>query len=284
MLYLLSIMDHYKTLGVDRNASQDDIKRAYRSLASKNHPDKGGDTARFQEIQSAYAVLSDAEKKQEYDNPQPQGFHHASGMGSAEFADVFGHMFGGGDNPFGNIFGQRRQAQRRNQTLNIQTDITLEEAFTGKDLIANLTLPSGREQVLEVKIPRGVHNGVVLRLAALGDDTYTDLPRGDLHLCVMVREHPVFQRQGDDLAVTKNISCIDAMLGCSVAIDTIDNKTIEVKVLPGTQEGSVLGASGFGMPKISDNRFKGRLLIKIHITIPTDLTDAQKLLLAQFNN
>jgi len=274
-------MDHYQTLGVDRNASQDDIKRAYRSLASKHHPDKGGDTVKFQEIQSAYATLSDEQKKAEYDNPQQQ--FHNGGMPQG-FEDIFGQMFGGGNNPFGDIFGQRRQQPRRNRTLNIQTEITLEEAFTGKDLIANLTLPSGRDQTLEVKIPAGVQDGMTLRLAGLGEDTVSDAPRGDIHLTVTVREHPIFQRQGDDLLIVKDINCIDAMLGKDITINTIDGRTLEVKIQPGTQHGSTLGAAGFGMPKVSDSRFKGRLLIRINITIPTNLTDAQKLLLSQFNN
>jgi DnaJ-class molecular chaperone len=198
---------------------------------------------------------------------------------------MFGQMFGGGgNNPFGDIFGQRRPQPRRNRTLNIQTEITLHEAFNGKDLIANLTLPSGREQTLEVKIPAGVQDGMTLRLAALGDDSFSDAPRGDIHLTIIVQGHPVFQRQGDDLVMVKDLSCIDAMLGTDIAINTIDGKTLEVKIQPGTQNGSTLGATGFGMPKVSDSRFKGRLLIRINITVPTNLTDAQKLLLSQFNN
>lgn len=273
--------NYYEILGVSKSATPEEIKKAYRKQASAWHPDKGGDTVKFQEIQSAYAILSDPEKRSQYDSPQPQ--FHNGGMPPG-FEDIFGQMFGGGNNPFGDIFGQRKQQPRRNQTLNIQTEITLDEAFSGKNLIANLILPSGRDQTLEIKIPAGVQDGMTLRLTALGDDSISDAPRGDIHLTVIVRGHPVFQRQGDDLLMVKDLSCIDAMLGKDITINTIDGKTLEVKIQPGTQNGSTLGAAGFGMPKVSDTSYRGRLLIRINITVPTNLSDAQKLLLRQFNN
>jgi curved DNA-binding protein len=152
-------MDYYNILGVDRSASQDDIKKAYRKLAAKHHPDRGGDTAKFQEISAAYDTLSDPNKRSQYDNPQPQGgFQQYGGMPPG-----FEEMFRGfGNSPFGDIFGQRRQQPVRNRTLNLQTQITLEEAFKGKDLLANVQLPSGRDQLLEVKIPAGVIEAVLV--------------------------------------------------------------------------------------------------------------------------
>jgi curved DNA-binding protein len=276
--------DHYQTLGVDRNASPDDIKRAYRKLAAQHHPDKGGDTAKFQEISAAYDTLSDPEKKSQYDNPQPQwqnapggggspgGFHFRSGGGIPPgFEDIFA-QFG--------MFGQQRQ-QPRNRTLNIQASITLEEAFYGKDLVASLGLPSGREQVVEIKIPAGTHDGLVLRLAGMGDDSVPNAPRGDIHLTVSVLEHPKFRRQGDDLVCNVEISCIDAMLGKNIIVTTIDGKTLEMTVRPGTQPGQILAATGYGMPKLNDNRFKGRMLMPVDIKIPTFLTEEQKLILQQ---
>jgi len=271
--------DHYQILGIDRNASQDDIKRAYRGLASKHHPDKGGDTGKFQEIQSAYATLSDPQKKEEYDNPRPQ-FHGGGGFPQG-FEDVFGQMFGGA-HPFGHMFNGGRNSPR-NRTLNIQTTITLEEAFHGKDMIANLQLPSGREQVLEIKIPAGIQDGMTLRLSEMGDDSVPNVPKGDIHLTIAILPHSVFTRQGDDLVKPVSINCIDAMLGKTVQISTIDNKLLDIKINPGTQQGQTLAAAGYGMPKVNDNRFKGRLLLTINITIPTDLSETQKTLLSQIN-
>jgi len=198
-------------------------------------------------------------------------------------SDFMAHAFGG-RSPFGDIFGQHAPQQQRNRTLNIQTAITLEEAFHGKDLLATLRLPSGRDQVVEVKIPAGVHDGVTLRIQGLGDDTYVNLPRGDLHLTVHVHPHHVFQRQGDDLVTNVSLSCIDAMLGTAINVTTLDHRTLEIKINPGTQHGQVLAAAGCGMPKASDNRFKGRMLLSVNITVPENLTERQKELLRQFIN
>jgi curved DNA-binding protein len=266
-------MDYYNILGVDRSASQDDIKKAYRKLAAQHHPDRGGDTAKFQEISAAYDTLGNPEKKAQYDNPQPQGGFQPYGGMPPGFEDM---LRGFGNSPFGDIFGQRRQQPARNRTLNLQTQITLEEAFNGKELIANIQLPSGRDQMLEVKIPAGIRDGTTLRLAGMGDDSVGHLPRGDIHLTVVIHQHSRFHREGDDLLMKLDISCFDAILGTSVQFESIDGKTLETKVPAGIQHGQLMNIQGQGMPNMSNNRMRGRLLIEIHIKIPTTLTDAQK--------
>jgi DnaJ-class molecular chaperone len=271
-------MDHYSTLGVNRNANPDEIKLAYRRMAHQHHPDRGGDKSKFQEVQAAYDTLSDPGKKQQYDNPQPQGFHFQQGGGG--FEEMFGHMFGGG-HPFGDMFGRRPQPVR-NRTLNLQTQITLEEAFHGKDMIATIQLPSGRDQVLEIKIPAGVVDGTTLRLAGMGDDSIGNVPRGDIHLSVHVMPHHEYQRQGDDLVKTLTINCIDAMLGKNLQFNTLDGKTLEINISPGTQHGQTLAVQGHGMPNMSNSYMKGRLLLNINVTIP-NLNENQKQLLRQIN-
>ena len=265
-------MDYYNILGVDRSASQDDIKKAYRKLAAKHHPDRGGDTAKFQEISAAYDTLSNPDKKSQYDNPQPQGGFQQYGGMPPGFEDVFAQAFGQG---FGDIFG-RRQQPVRNRTLNLQTQITLEEAFNGKELIANIRLPSGRDQVLEIKIPAGVRDGTTLRLAGMGDDSINNAPRGDIHLTIQIVPHSKFHREGDDLILKLDISCFDAILGTSVQFDSIDGKTLETNIPAGIQHGQLMNIQGQGMPNMADNRMRGRLLIEIRIKIPTTLTDNQK--------
>jgi DnaJ-class molecular chaperone len=273
--------DYYNTLGVHRGANQDEIKQAFRRMAAQHHPDRGGDTATFQEVQAAYATLSDPEKRQQYDNPQPQfgggGFHFDGGVPPG-FENFFAQAFGQGGNPF---FGQGFRQPQRNRNLNLQTTITLEEACLGKNLMANVGLPSGLEQVLEVKIPPGVRDGTVLRLAGMGDDTYNNVPRGDIHLTINIQPHHIYQRQGDDLLRTLTVSCFDAILGKTVKFDTLDGKTLEVNVAPGTQPGQTLAVQGYGMPYMADPRMKGRLLLEINITIPTDLNQQQKDLVKQ---
>jgi curved DNA-binding protein len=266
--------DYYSILGVAKNATADEIKRAYRKLASQHHPDKGGDTKKFQEIQTAYDTLSDPNKRSQYDNPRPQmdGFQQYGGMPPG-FEDMINQMFG--NQGFGDIFGRRPQPAR-NRTLNLQTQITLEEAFYGKDLIANIQLPSGRDQLLEVKIPPGVRDGTVLRLANMGDDSVGNIPRGDIHLTINVLPHKVYQRNENDLLRAIEVNCLEAIVGTTVRFDTIEGKTLELNVPPGTQNGQMMSVQGYGMPSMNNNGVRGRLLLTINIIVPRTLTEDQK--------
>lgn len=263
--------DYYRILGVDKNANYDDIKRAYRKLAAQHHPDRGGDTSKFQEIQSAYSILSDPEKREAYDNPQPQmgGFHFSNNGFPPGFEDIFSNF----PDAFGGMF--RRQSPK-NKILNIQTSITLEDSFFGKEIIANLTLPSGKNQTLEIKIPKGIQDSTILKLTGMGDDSFPNLPRGDIHLTIRVQPNLEFQRQGDDLIKSINLNCLDAIIGKDIIINTIDQKELEIKINPGTQHGQIFSIQGHGMPNIQNNLIRGRLLIQTNIIVPTDLTNKQK--------
>jgi DnaJ-class molecular chaperone len=269
--------DHYQTLGVAKSATPDEIKKAYRKLASQHHPDKGGDTKKFQEIQTAYDILSSPEKRSEYDNPSPFGQDPFGGWQQAgtgvppEFEEIL-RGFGGG--AFGDIFG-RNARPVKNRTLNLQTSISLEDAYQGRELMTNIQLPSGRTQMLEVKIPAGIKHGTTLRLANVGDDSVGNIPRGDIHLTVHIQPHKIFQRENDDLRMTIDITCFDAILGKTIQFETIDGKTLETSVPAGIQAKQTLNIQGYGMPNISNPSMKGRLLIDINIIIPM-LSDSQK--------
>jgi curved DNA-binding protein len=261
--------DPYSILGVSRTATPEEIKKAYRRLAGQHHPDKGGDTAKFQEIQVAYDTLSDPRKKAEYDNPQSQtgGFHFHMNQG---FPPGFEDFFAG----FGPVFS-RRSSPQKNRNFNLQADITLEDAVVGKDLIGSVRLSSGKDQTFEVKIPPGIKDGNVLRLGGMGDDAVPQLPRGDLHLSVRILPHARFQRNNDDLIVGVKINCLEAIVGKTITIETIDGKLLEVVIHPGTQPGQILAVHGHGVPNINDPRMRGRLLISVDITVPTDLGQEQ---------
>lgn len=272
-------MNYYEILGVDKTATDDDIKKAYRKLAMKHHPDRGGDQTIFQQVQEAYSVLSDPNKRMQYDNPQPQPqFHHFNGGMPPGFEDLFRNFafnFQFGGDPF--------QRQPRNRNLNLQTTISLEDAFYGKEVVANITLPNGRENIVNVKIPPGIHDGNTLRLKELGDDTVPGAPRGDVHLTISVLPHNVFQRSGDDLHIEQEVSALDAITGIDVFVNTIDNKTLKIHIQEGTQHGTTLVAQGYGMPNLNDSRLRGRLFVKIKIVIPK-LTDYQKTLIQSAKN
>ena len=269
-------MDYYQTLGIGRDASQEEIKKAFRSLASKHHPDKGGDTAKFQEIQEAYATLSDPQKKAAYDNPSPFG---TNPDGSWRQADVGGfeqffHHFGPDLNSFfGQHFNQRRQ---RNRNVNLQTEISLEEAFKGKEIIASFRVASGQERAFEVKIPPGTHDGLVLRIPGAGDKTYANAPAGDAMLTVRVLPHPRFQRNGLDLVEQVTISVWDALLGKDLDVKTISGDNITVRIKEGTQPESFLRIQGYGMPQLNNPAVRGNHMILIKIDIPNNLTEYQK--------
>ena len=169
--------DYYQTLGLNKGASEDDIKSAYRKLAMKHHPDRGGDPKIFQDVQEAYNTLGDRAKRAEYDNPQPQGFHHAGPFANspnADFDTLF-RFFGDGFGPF-----FRGANLPKNRNIQLQATVTLEDAFAGKELVVNIRLPSGKEQIVNVKIPPGVQDSTNLRLAGMGDDSFQQAPPGDV--------------------------------------------------------------------------------------------------------
>lgn len=263
--------DFYKTLGVAENASQDEIQRAYRKLAMKHHPDRGGDQSKFKDISAAYDILSDGQKRAEYDQQRHFGgqrnFHfHTGNGGFDQFADMFGggNPFAGG--PFADMFGRQ---MRRNRDLNIQCQITLIDSFNGKQLEANYVLPSGRTQTVVINVPPGVSHGETIRYAGLGDDSLPGAPRGNLNVTIIVTPDPFFRRQGDDLYANVEITPIEAMIGCRKTIKTISGQSLDLDIRPGVEHGTEYASHGNGFPNVNNPQFKGRFVTIVQIRTPS---------------
>lgn len=261
--------DHYQTLGVSQNASPDEIKKAYRSLANKHHPDKGGDQAKFKDISVAYDTLSDPQKKAEYDQMRmggPQVRFHTGGF--QDFADIFGsHGPFGQGHPFGDIFGNPRGV-RRNRDLNIQCQITLLDSYNGKQLEAQYQMPSGKPQTVIINIPAGIEHGATIRYQGLGDDTNPNAPRGDLNVTVIVLPDQTYERRGDDVYFKLDVSPIEAMIGCKKQVKLISGTVMNLDLRPGVETGAEFASNGHGFTNVQTGR-KGRFVSSIRIKTPT---------------
>lgn len=274
-------MDYYETLGLKRGASEADIKKAYRSMAMKHHPDRGGDEKKFKDISAAYEVLSDPQKKQMYDmgvdpRNQNQGFGFQNQgpfefhFGANNFEDVF--------NNFGFGFGQR--PMRRNKSININVDLTLEDVLNGKTINAEIAVPGSRKKMINIDVPPGIDHGQQIRYERMGDDSISNLPPGDLIVNIRIIPHHRFHRDGDSLIIEKTISVWDALLGYDLPIDTIDGKRLSIVIPAGVQPDTVMSCKGEGLPNMR-TRQRGNLLIRIKIEIPRKLSTEQKNIIEQ---
>jgi DnaJ-class molecular chaperone len=275
-------MDYYSTLGLKRGASDADIKKAYRSMAMKHHPDRGGDEKKFKEISQAYDFLSDPEKRRMIDagmDPNQQGGFRQQGspfefhFGTGNMDDLFGN--------FGFGFGQR--PMRRNKTLSINVEITLEDVLAGKDINAEIGIPGGRQKVINIQIPPGIEHGQQIRYEGMGDNSIPDVRAGDLIVNVLIRNHATFKREGPSLIIEKQVNVWDALLGTSIIIETLDQKTLNINIPAGTQPDTVMSCRGEGLPHMR-TRQRGNLLIKIKVVVPKELTISQKQMIEQIRN
>ena len=252
-------MDYYSILGVNRNASQDDIKKAYRKLAMAYHPDRGGDHNKFAEINSAYDTLSDPAKRQQYDNPQPQFNYNANDFrGRNPFEDIFSGAFG---------FGGPQTRQLRNRDVNIEYKLTFEELFTGKAVNIQYRLPSGRIEILDAAVPPGVKQNDSVRFAGMGDDSFPQVPRGNLILNIKVQPHRKWTRDNDNIITSHNVSVFDLILGTAIEITTPVGRHFSLTIPKGTKPGTVFSISGQGIPNVNTRR-PGNAHIKVESVVP----------------
>jgi len=288
--------DYYKILGVDRNATTEEIQKAYRKLAKKYHPDANKDpaaTEKFKEINEAYEVLKDPEKRKRYDalgsgwqhgqefTPPPGweeifnfGTRRSSKGAGSFFSDFFEAFFG--DSAFfsQSPFEARTKTTIKGQDIEAPLELTLEEVLKGgkKKITINV---GGQQKNLEVNIPKGVTEGSRLRLASQGAPSPTGGPSGDLYLRVHIKPDHRFGVNGHDLTMRLDLAPWEAALGSTVTIPTLTGP-VQLKIPPGTQSGQVLRLRGKGLPKRTGGN--GDLLATVRIVVPKNLTEKEKAL------
>lgn len=282
--------DYYEILGVSKNASDDEIKKAYRKLAVKYHPDKNpGDKeaeAKFKEINEAHDVLSDKQKRARYDqfghagvngsgNPFTGGnpFGGAGGQSfnfdfGGGFEDILNNIFGGGS-----PFGSRRP--RRGDDYQVNVQISFEEAIFGTTATVDY---NGSD--LKIKIPAGIDDGMSIRLRGKGGPAPQGGEPGDLYVRIHVKPHKTLTREGNIILSEEKISMVDAALGCEVEVETVDGRVI-MKVPAGTQSGTPFKLSGHGVPFRADGD-RGPHIVTIIVETPKNLSKKQKEILEEF--
>ena len=291
MLYFLGMSkrDYYEVLGVKKDASDDEIKKAFRKLAVKYHPDKNpGDKAaeeKFKEANEAYSVLSDKTKRSRYDqfghagvggdgggNPFGGGFNGQSfnfDFGGAGFEDILGSIFG---------FGGGFRGARRGQDFRTSITIDFEDAIFG----TTKTISIEGKQV-KLKIPAGIYDGQSIRLNGKGGEAPTaDGQRGDLYVEIRVRAHKHLTREGELILSEITIPMVDAVLGTEIDVETVDGK-IRMKVPAGTQPGTNFKLSGHGAPRLGSDQ-RGPHIVTINVEIPKNITKKQKELIEEFKS
>lgn len=269
--------DPYQILGVDRNASADEIKSAYRKLAKKFHPDLGGDPEKFKEINEANDILSDPTKKAQYDMGGFNNFHSSANAYRSGAHFHFEDIFNNED--FMNIFAQAAgfpggRRRPKNSNVRIRLSVTLDSILNEQTKNIDLNVGTGNKQV-EIKIPAGIHDGAIITYRGMGQNTYTDQPAGDLMVEITVLQNERFSRMNEDLHSNITIDCFKATLGTSIEFLTIRGKRIKVNIPPGSQNGTVLRLPGEGLPSMNRNKFIGNQYLKINVSIPTNLTNEQ---------
>lgn len=295
----VSYQDYYKLLGVNRNATADEISKAYKKLARKYHPDLNpGDKKaeeKFKEINEANEVLKDPEKRKLYDQLGPnwqhgqqfqdnnQGFENMhfdfggqSGMGGQDFSSFFESIFGNAGThsagSFGDAFGGNFQKRpRRGRDVEAELPLTLQEVMKGGKRQVTLQMPSGTK-TLEINVPQGVKDGAKLRLSGQGDSSPSGGSAGDLFLRIRYKPDPLFKVDGDNLHYDVNIAPWEAVLGAKVTVPALDG-AVELKIPAGSSSGKKFRLRGKGLGTAAS---RGDLLVKVMITVPSALTDAEK--------
>ena len=287
----MEFVDYYNILSVDKKASEEDIKKAYRKLARKLHPDLNPNdkeaNKKFQQVNEANEVLSDPEKRKKYDQygkdwqhadqfeqqrqqQRHQGGQHFGGDSDGDFSNFFESMFGGG--------GRSRQTKYRGQDYNAELQLSFTDAMETQQ--QTLTI-NGKN--IRVTIPAGIDNGQILKLKGHGAAGVNGGPAGDLLITFVIGNHPTFKRAGSDLYTTAVIDLYTALLGGDTTIDTLNGK-VKLKVNAETQHGTKIRLKGKGFPIYKKEGESGDLYVTYEVKLPTHLTDKQKELFTELSH
>ncbi len=295
--------DYYKTLGINKNASDEEIRKAYRKLAMKYHPDhtKGDKTAeeKFKKISEAYAVLSDKEKRKQYDTFGSAGFHQRYSQEDIfrgfDFSDILKEFGFGGTNfftgkgggkrfsfgsesPFG-AYTRKQQTQLKGADIVYELPLSLKEVLTGTSKTV-IFKHRDRAENLTVKIPKGMITGKKLRIAGKGEPGSYGGPAGDLYIQSKVIDDQVYSIKGNDLHMEREIKLSEAIFGTRLTVPALDNKELSLKIPPGTQHKTKMRLANHGLPYMK-GKGRGDLYVLIHLYIPKHLTSKQKKLVKE---
>ena len=273
--------NYYDILGVNEQSTSAEITKAFKDLAKKHHPDRGGTQEKFQEINEAHDTLKSSQKRHDYDSMRKFGGSTGGAQHPFFNEDIFGDIFSGfgqgGDMDFNgrfNFTGRNgderifRNVKQGNRSVNVRMAISIKEAMTSDEKTISYKLPSGREEFATVKIPAGVQHGVTFKYAGMGDDSIKNMPRGDLMVQMSVLDSDGYTRKGNDLYTDKTINCFQAVRGHRIQLKTLEDSVITVNVPSGTQPGTLLMVRGKGMPIHKTTGIRGNLYVKIHVLIP----------------
>jgi curved DNA-binding protein len=292
----MEFIDYYKALGVDKNATQEDIKKAYRKLARKHHPDLNPNDKeahkKFQQLNEANEVLSDPEKRKKYDQygkdwqhaeqfeqaRQSQQQRHSNekfsgDFNESEFSDFFASMFG----DMGSGGFRQRQTKFRGEDYKAELQLNLTDVYKTHQQVLTVN-----NKGIRITIPAGIENGQKIKINGHGGAGINGGPNGDLYISFHIINNTKFRRDGNDLHVTVDLDLYTAVLGGEIILDTLDGK-VKLKVKPETQNGSKIKLKGKGFPVYKKEGEFGDLIITFQIKTPTNLTDKQRELFEQLS-